>query len=61
MAIEAGDEAMIETTLYDIIVALSEDMGPDEDVLVTALVTDLLNSGQAKFVDGSSRYTVKCA
>ena len=61
MATEAGEDAMIETTLYDIIVALSEDIGPDEDVLVTALVTDLLNSGQATFVDGSLRYTVKCA
>ena len=61
MTIEMGDDVMIETTLYDIIVALSEDMGPDEDVLVTALVIDLLNSGQAKFVDGPSWYTVKCA
>lgn len=61
MAIDAGDDVMIETTLYDIIVALSEDMGPDEDVLVTALVIDLLNSGQAKFVDGPLQYTVECA
>ena len=61
MAIQADNEALIVTTLYDIVVALSEDMEPGEDVLVTALVIDLLNSGQAKFVDGPVQYPVQCA
>jgi hypothetical protein len=61
MGREVGASATIETTLYDIIVTLSDDMAPEEDVLVTALVVDLFNSGQAKFVDGPVQYTVQCA
>jgi hypothetical protein len=41
----------IETTLYDLIAAISAEVGPHDDDLVTATVVHLVNSGRVKFTD----------
>jgi hypothetical protein len=41
----------IHTTLYDLIEALSQEVGPGQDHLVTAALVHLINSGGVKFVD----------
>jgi hypothetical protein len=41
----------IHTTLYDLIEALSQEVGPGEDHLVTAALVHLINSGGVKFAD----------
>jgi hypothetical protein len=56
-AVQAGHHATptaIETTLYDLIAAISEEVDPAEDDLVTATVVHLMNSGRVKF-SGDSR------
>ncbi len=40
----------ITTTLYDLVDALSAEVDPQEDYLVTAAVVHLINSGRARFV-----------
>jgi hypothetical protein len=50
----------IETTLYDLIVAIREEIAPDEEHLVTPIVVHLLNSGRVKFVDGTQHHRVIC-
>ena len=40
----------ITTTLYDLINALSAEVAPEDDYLVTAAVVHLINSGRARFV-----------
>jgi hypothetical protein len=39
----------VETTLYDLIAALNEEVESGEEELVTAAVVHLLNSGRALF------------
>jgi hypothetical protein len=39
-----------ETTLYELIAAIQEAVGPDADDLVIATIVHLLNSGQVKFI-----------
>jgi hypothetical protein len=46
-----SDVSPIHTTLYDLIEALSQEVGPGEDHLVTAALVHLINSGGVKFVD----------
>ena len=41
----------VQTTLYDLIAAISSEVGPEDDDLVTATVAHLLNSGRVKFTD----------
>ena len=40
----------ITTTLYDLVDALSAEVDPQDDYLVTAAVVHLINSGRARFV-----------
>lgn len=51
----------LETTLYDLIVVIREEIGPDEEYLVTPIIVHLLNSGQVKFVDGLQQRRVICS
>ncbi len=39
----------VQTTLYDLIMALQDEVSPDEDALVTAAVAHLMESGQLTF------------
>ena len=50
--------ANITTTLYDLVEALSAEVGPDEDHLVTAAVMHLINSSRAKFIGSRKTLTV---
>jgi hypothetical protein len=50
----------VETTLYDLIVAIREAVGPDEEHFVTPVVVHLLNSGRVKFVNGMRHHRVIC-
>ena len=43
----------IETTLYDLIAAISAEVGPHDDDLVTATMVHLVNSGRVKLTDDS--------
>ena len=46
-----SEVSTIHTTLYDLIEALSQEVGPGEDHLVTAALVHLINSGEVKFAD----------
>jgi hypothetical protein len=47
----------ITTTLYDLVEAVSTEVGPDEEPLVAAAVMHLINANRARFV--GSRKTLK--
>jgi hypothetical protein len=49
--------ARLTTTLYDLVEAISTEVGPDEDHLVAAAVMHLINSNRTRFV--GSRKTLK--
>jgi hypothetical protein len=51
----------IHTTLYDLIEAFSQEVGPGEDHLVTAALVHLINSGAVKFVDDWRELRVICS
>jgi hypothetical protein len=55
---EAGP---IQTTLYDLIEALSQEVEPGEEHLVTAALVHLINSGGVKFVDDWRELRVICS
>ena len=44
--------AIIETTLYDLIGAISEDIEPGEDHLLAQTVRHLIDTGRLKFING---------
>ena len=48
MMLNAGLNS-IQTTLYELIAAINEDVSPDEDWIVTEAVLELLETGQTKF------------
>jgi hypothetical protein len=54
------DTNSIHTTLYDLIAAISEEVAPGEEHLVTATVVHLMNSGQVKFANDSREIRVVC-
>jgi hypothetical protein len=54
------DTNPIHTTLYDLIAAISEEVAPGEDHLVTATVVHLMNSGQVKFANDRREVCVVC-
>jgi hypothetical protein len=54
----SSEPAKITTTLYDLVEALSAEVGPGEDHLVTAAVIHLINSGRARFVGSRKTLTV---
>jgi hypothetical protein len=49
----AAEPTRITTTLYDLVEALSTEVEPEDDYLVTAAMMHLINSGHARF--GGSR------
>jgi hypothetical protein len=40
----------VETTLYELIAAINEDVLPEEDRVVTDAILELFESGRAKFL-----------
>lgn len=51
----------ITTTLYDLVEAVNDAVGPDEDRLVIAAVMHLINSSRARFVGSRKTLTVVAA
>lgn len=43
--------ATIRTTLYDLIEAINDEIGPDEEQLVVATVVHLLQTGRVRFLE----------
>ena len=48
----------ITTTLYDLVEAISAEVGPKEDHLVAAAVMHLINSSRARFIGSRKTLTV---
>lgn len=51
----------ITTSLYDLVAAISDEVGPNEDYLVTATVMHLLQSGRVKFLGDHEALKAACA
>lgn len=60
MATDPKPSKRVETTLYDLIAALSDELSPEEEELVVPILVDLMNSGRLKFVDGEDEYKIDC-
>ena len=54
----SAESTRITTTLYDLVEALSTEVEPAEDYLVTAAVMHLINSGHARFVGSHKRLAI---
>lgn len=50
----------IETTLYDLIAAISDEVEPDNDEMVVTTLVHLLNSGSVKFSGDPRNIEVIC-
>jgi len=50
----------IVTTLYEVIAALNEQVGPEEDDTVTDAVMHLCRSGRLRLLDASQKQTRRC-
>jgi hypothetical protein len=61
MAKDPRPSTTVETTLYDLISALSDELEPEEEALILPILIDLMNSGRIKFVDGDQRYKIDCS
>jgi hypothetical protein len=55
-----AESTTIETTLYDLIEAISDEVEPGEDDLIIATVVHLLNSGRVKFTGDWRNARVVC-
>ncbi len=53
--------ATVTTTLYDLVAAVCDEVGEDEDALVTATVMHLLHSGRVKFLGNRQELKTACA
>lgn len=51
---------MMVTTLYDVIAALNEQVGPEEDDVVTDAVLHLCQSGRLRLLDPSQQRALRC-
>jgi hypothetical protein len=61
MANDPKPSTTVETTLYDLISALSDELETEEEELILPILIDLMNSGRIKFVDGKRRYKIDCS
>ena len=52
----APSSTAIQTTLYDLLAALSAQVGPDEDAVVTAVVVHLLQTNRVTCTRTRKRY-----
>jgi hypothetical protein len=56
----AGAQPPLITTLYDLIAALTEDVEPWEDEVVTAAVVHLCQTGRLRFLSMPAACTLVC-
>jgi hypothetical protein len=61
MAKDPKPSTTVETTLYDLISALSDELETEEEALLLPILIDLMNSGRIKFVDSERRYKIDCS
>lgn len=60
MALESTSSQTVETTLFDLVAALTDELSPEEEELALPLLVDLLNSGRVKFIEGPRQYKISC-
>ena len=60
MALKSTPSTTVETTLFDLVAALTDELSPEEEELAVPILVDLLNSGRVKFVEGPRRYKISC-
>ncbi|WP_143309253.1 hypothetical protein [Candidatus Entotheonella palauensis] len=61
MALGPAPSTTVETTLYDLVSALCDELEDEEEELILPILVHLLNSGRVKFIDGHRKYTVTCS
>ena len=61
MAYAPAPSTTVETTLYDLVSALCDELEDEEEELVLPILVHLLNSGRIKFIDGHRKYKVTCS
>ena len=54
----SSEPASITTTWYDLVEALSAEVHPEDDALVTAAVVHLINSNRARFIGSRKRLAI---
>ena len=59
--VEASERTTITTTLFDLIVALNDQVKPGEEDVVTAAVVHLCQTGRLRFLRVPQAYTAACA
>ena len=61
MALTPAPSTTVETTLYDLVSVLCDELEEEEEELVLPILVHLLNSGRIKFIDGHRKYKVTCS
>jgi hypothetical protein len=61
MAQAPAPSTAVETTLYDLVSVLCDELEDEEEELVLPILIHLLNSGRVKFIDGRRKYKVTCS
>jgi hypothetical protein len=61
MALAPGPSTTVETTLYDLVSVLRDELEEEEEELILPILVHLLNSGRVKFIDGQRKYKVTCS
>ena len=61
MAHAPAPSTTVETTLYDLVSVLCEELEDEEEELILPILIHLLNSGRVKFMDGHRQYKVTCS
>lgn len=61
MAHTPAPSTTVETTLYDLVSVLCDELEDEEEELILPILVHLLNSGRIKFIDGHRKYKVTCS
>jgi hypothetical protein len=61
MALGPAPSTTVETTLYDLVSMLCDELEDEEEELILPVLVHLLNSGRVKFIDGHRKYNVTCS
>ncbi len=61
MALPPSPSTTVETTLFDLVSALCDELEDEEEELILPILVHLLNSGRVKFIDGQRKYKVTCS
>ncbi len=61
MALGPAPSTTVETTLYDLVSVLCDELEDEEEELILPILVHLLNSRRVKFIDGHRKYKVTCS